>query len=285
MKNYKIMKELYINLGGVLHNFSRSSIMSIINITPDSFYEGSRVFCFDTMVKKIEEDIQNGASIFDVGGYSSRPNGVDVPVEEEIKRVCSAIEVIKKKFPDLVLSVDTFRSEVIKEVYKSFGSVIVNDITAGELDDKIIDVTAQYNLPYIAMNMRGTPQTMQNFCNYDDVVRDIIRYFVKRCDFLRSRGVEQLILDPGFGFSKDVKQNFELLNRFEEFHVFELPLLVGISRKSMIYKTLDCTPEESLIGTSALNWHLLTKGANILRVHDVKAASDVVKLYEAMTSL
>ncbi|MFI3267350.1 MAG: dihydropteroate synthase [Rikenellaceae bacterium] len=279
------MSEFYVNLGGVLCDFSKPTIMSIINITPDSFYEGSRVFCFEDMLNKIEEDVENGALIFDIGGYSSRPNGVDVPVEEEIKRVCSAIGAIKTRFPDLVLSVDTFRSEVIKEVYKSFGAVIVNDITAGEFDDDIINVAAEYNLPYIAMHMRGTPQTMQSLCEYDDVVRDVIRYFVKRCEFLKNRGVEQLILDPGFGFAKDVKQNFEMLNRFEEFQVFDLPLLVGISRKSMIYRTLDCTPSESLVGTVALNWQLLTKGANILRVHDVKAARDVVKLYEAMISL
>lgn len=276
------MSDFYVNLGGVLHNFSEHKVMSILNITPDSFYKGSRVFCLDRMVEKIELDIKYGADIFDIGGYSSRPNSEDVSVDEEVRRVCGAVERVRDEFPDLVLSIDTFRSKVVEEVVKNFGAVIVNDISAGELDSRILDVTAKFGLPYIAMHMRGLPQTMQTMCDYNDVVNDVVSYFIKRCEMLRNKGVEQIIIDPGFGFAKNVEQNFEMLRRFDEFKVLGLPLLGGVSRKSMIYKTLECEPCDALNGTTALNWQLLSMGANIIRVHDVKEANETVRLFNAM---
>lgn len=275
------MNHFHVNLNGKLYDFSKHKVMSIINITPDSFYEESRVFCFDNMLRKIEQDINHGADFFDIGGYSSRPDGCDISVEQEIERVCKAVDKIKERF-SIALSIDTFRSKVIENVVHNFGSVIVNDISAGELDDKIIDVAAKYKLPYIAMHMRGTPQTMQSMCQYNDVVNDIITYFVKRCEYFRVKGVSQLIIDPGFGFAKTIEQNFEILRRLKEFEVLKLPILAGISRKSMIYKTLNITANEALNGTSILNWQALTEGATILRVHDVKEAKEVIKLYQKM---
>lgn len=273
----------FVNVGGVLHDFSGHKIMSIINITPDSFYEGSRVICFDTMLEKIENDLRLGAFIFDIGGYSSRPGAADVSEQEEVRRVIGAVERIRERFGNILLSIDTFRSGVIREVVENCGSVVVNDISAGEADDRMLDVTAYYNLPYIAMHMRGTPQNMNTLTHYDKgVAIEVVSYFHNKLAQYKIKGVESVILDPGFGFSKTVEQNFELLSELDKFNIFDNPLLVGVSRKSMIYKTLGIDSEASLNGTTALNWAALASGANILRVHDVKEAAECVKLFEAL---
>lgn len=276
----KCQDSRFVNVGGKLYDLSGHNVMAIINVTPDSFFKGSRVSSFDSMLAKIENDIALGATIFDIGGYSSRPGAVDVSVKEEVRRVADAVEVIRDKFPDILLSIDTFRSEVIEQVVHSFGAVIVNDITAGEADPKIIDVAAKYSLPYIAMHMRGSPRDMQTKCDYTDVTEDVIDYFHKRIEFFKRKGVETTIIDPGFGFSKNIAQNFEMMRNLNRFKVFNNMLLVGISRKSMIWKTLDITPDEALNGTTALNMVALTAGADILRVHDVRQAVECVGLFE-----
>lgn len=269
-----------ITLKGKIIDLSSCKIMSIINVTPDSFYEGSRVTSFDSMRRRIEDDLLNGADIFDIGGYSSRPGAENISQQLESERVVTAVEVIRREFGDIPLSIDTFRGGVVKDVIEIGGDVIVNDISAAEIDPSILDVVAKHNLPYIAMHMRGTPQNMQNNCTYNDIVNDLITYFYKKLESLHQKGVEQVILDLGFGFSKSIEQNFELLSRLEEFQILGAPQLVGISRKSMIYKSLNIEPQEALNGTTVLNTIALMKGANILRVHDVKEAKEAIKLVE-----
>lgn len=257
----------------------RPVVMTIVNVTPDSFFAGSRSMHIDEITMRVEEARGWGAKIIDVGGYSSRPGAEDVPVEEELNRVMIGVEVVREKAPGVVVSIDTFRSEVAAKVIKRFGPCIINDISAGELDPAIFDVAAKYRVPYILMHSRGTPKTMQQMTDYNDVVVEMKEFFASKIAVLRSRGVENIILDPGFGFAKTTPQNFRLLHRLAELQKFELPILAGISRKSMIYNVLETTPVEALSGTAALHWACLCGGASILRAHDTLAAIEVVKLY------
>ena len=254
--------------------------MAIINVTDDSFFEGSRTVDEQSIAARVREAIASGATILDVGGYSSRPGAKELSVDEEWERVRKGLRGIKDVAADAFVSVDTFRSEVVRRAVEEFGDVIVNDISAGELDDEMIDVVAKYNLPYIAMHMRGTPQTMQSLTEYPNgVVVEVCRYFEKKVAELHSRGVSKIILDPGYGFAKTLEQNYELLGGLNRLCAMGYPVLAGVSRKSMIYKLLGVTPAESLNGTTALNWEALRQGAAILRVHDTREAVEVVRIF------
>lgn len=261
-------------------------VMAIINVTDDSFYSESRTFSMEAIEQRVRSVVQDGVVLFDVGGYSSRPNADDIPLEEEWRRVELGLKCIRHIAADAIISVDTFRSEIVRRAVDNFGPVVVNDISAGERDDAILDVAAQYDLPYIAMHMRGTPQTMQQHTHYErDVVTEVCDYFATRCDVLRARGIRQIILDAGFGFAKSLDQNYQLLAGLNRVCALGYPVLAGLSRKSMIYRLLETTPANSLSGTTALHWEALRQGATILRVHDTREACDVVKLYNKFSSL
>lgn len=269
-----------MRLGNRELDLSQPQVMAIINVTDDSFFEGSRTVDEQSIAARVREAIASGATILDVGGYSSRPGAKELSVDEEWERVHKGLRIIKDVAADAFVSVDTFRSEVVRRAVEEFGDVIVNDISAGELDDEMIDVVAKYNLPYIAMHMRGTPQTMQSLTEYPNgVVEEVCRYFEKKVAELHSRGVSKIILDPGFGFAKTLEQNYELLGGLNRLCAMGYPVLAGVSRKSMIYKLLGVTPAESLNGTTALNWEALRQGAAILRVHDTREAVEVVRIF------
>lgn len=267
-----------INCKGTLIDLSTPKVMGIINITPDSFYDGGVLKNKKTILIQAEKMLFEGATFLDLGGYSSRPGAKDISISEELNRVIPAIELILKNFPETLLSIDTFRSEIAKKAIES-GAAIINDISAGMLDDAMLPTVAQLQVPYIMMHMRGTPQTMQSQTDYDNVTLDILHYFSERIAAARKLGINDIIADPGFGFAKKIEQNFELLNNLELFKRLETPLLAGFSRKSLIYKTLNITPQESLNGTTVLNSFALLKGVNILRVHDVKEAIECVELF------
>jgi dihydropteroate synthase len=254
--------------------------MGIINVTPDSFYRGSRLTGEEEIIRAASQMIDDGADILDVGGYSSRPGAVNITIEEERTRVINAIKLINRELPEAIISVDTFRSEIVLEAVLECGAGIINDISGGEADKKMFQVVDKLRVPYIMMHMQGVPGTMQKNPVYDDVVADILRWFGERIFRLQSMGVSDIIIDPGFGFGKTTAQNFEILRHLGDFSIAGLPVLVGISRKSMIWKTLEITPEEALNGTSVLNTIALLNGADILRVHDVKEAVQAVKLVE-----
>ncbi|OFY63071.1 MAG: dihydropteroate synthase [Bacteroidetes bacterium RBG_13_43_22] len=273
-------KPKYINAAGKLLDLSVPKVMGILNITPDSFYKGSRVMDEKEIIRIAAEMIKDGADILDIGGYSSRPGAADVSAEEEKKRVLMAISLIHKEFPDVILSIDTFRSEIAFEAVTSCGACIINDISGGEADKNMFSVVHTLNVPYIIMHMKGKPQNMQENPVYEDVVADILKWFGSRIVRLQSAGVKDIIIDPGFGFGKTVKHNFEMLDRLGDFSVAGLPLLAGVSRKSMIWKTLDINPDEALNGTTVINTIALMKGADILRVHDVREAVQAVRLIE-----
>ncbi len=266
-----------ITCKGNLIDFETPKVMGILNVTPDSFYEDSRDTSPDALLKKAEVMLDEGATFLDVGGYSSRPGATDISPDEELKRVLPALEILLKNFPKALISVDTFRSVVAERSIEA-GAVMVNDISAGNLDLEMMQVIARHQVPYIMMHMRGTPQTMKDLNSYGDVTQEVLFYFSERIKAARALGINDLIIDPGFGFSKNTAQNFELLSHLEMFEILELPILAGLSRKSTIYKTLNCTPNEALNGTTVLNTLALSKGANILRVHDVKEAMETVKL-------
>lgn len=261
-------------------------VMAIVNVTPDSFFAGSRRQSEAEIGAAAERALLEGAGIIDLGGYSSRPGAEDVSPEEEYRRLERGIEVVRRvageEFP---LSVDTFRAEVVRRLYDRFGAFVVNDISAGELDAEMIGAVGQLGLPYIAMHMRGTPQTMTTLTDYSGeeggVVGAVMRYFVAKVAEVRAAGVKDLILDPGFGFAKTVEQNFELLGQMDKLALFGCPVLAGLSRKSMIWRTLETTPAEALNGTSVLNWEALRRGASILRVHDVREAVETIRLFTA----
>ena len=255
-------------------------VMAIVNATPDSFYASSRTQSHDAVVERVREAIAEGATIIDIGGYSSRPDADDVSVEEEWSRVEMALRATREVSKDIAISVDTFRAEIVRRAVAQFGEIIVNDITAGEGDIEMLATVAELGVPYIAMHMRGTPQTMQLQTDYDNIITDIIAYFSKKVDELHQLGVNDIILDPGLGFAKSLEQNYNIIKNLTDIAQIKLPLLVGVSRKSMIYKLLNTTPSEALIGTVALNTMALTKGANILRVHDVKECVETVKIFE-----
>ncbi|AIN73723.1 dihydropteroate synthase [Flavobacterium psychrophilum] len=270
-----------INCKGQLIDLSTPKVMGILNVTPDSFYDGGRFVSEKNVLIQVENMLQDGANFIDIGGQSSKPKAAIVSIDEELKRVVSIVDLILKKFPETMISIDTFNSKVAQIAVEN-GAAIINDISAGNLDDNMFETIAKLQVPYIMMHMRGTPQTMQEMTNYDDLLKDILFYFSEKVAKARSFGINDLIIDPGFGFAKTLEQNFELLNKLELFEMLELPILVGVSRKSMIYKTLETTPENALNGTSVLNTISLTKGGNILRVHDVKEAVECVKLYNQL---
>jgi dihydropteroate synthase len=270
-----------INCKGQLIDLSQPKVMGILNITPNSFFDGGRYSSEKEILAKVEKMLVEGATFIDIGAYSSKPSAEFVSEEEELNRIVPVVQLLVKHFPDILISIDTFRSEVVKACIES-GAAIINDISAGNLDDKMLEVIAQYNVPYIMMHMRGTPETMQSMTEYEDVVKEVLLYFSEKIRKARSLGINDLIVDPGFGFAKTIAQNYEVLQKLELFHHLELPILIGISRKSMIHKTLGITADEALNGTTVLNTIALSKGAQILRVHDVKEAVECVKLYEKM---
>lgn len=277
------LKTMTINCKGQLIDLSTPKVMGILNVTPNSFFDGGKYKNETEILSQVEKMVIEGATFIDIGAYSSKPNAEFVSEEEEISRIVSAIDLILKHFPETILSIDTFRGEVAKVSIES-GAAIINDISAGHLDDKMLAVIGKYNVPYIMMHMRGTPQTMQTFTVYDDIVKEMLFYFSERIAKARSFGINDLIIDPGFGFAKKLDQNYEVFQKMELFNMLNLPLLIGISRKSMIYKTLNVSIEEALNGTTILNTLALNKGAKILRVHDVKEAMECVTLFNKINS-
>lgn len=263
-------------------DLSSPRVMTIVNVTPDSFYDGSRTFTEEEIERHVERAIEQGTDMLDVGGYSSRPNADEVSVEEEIARVGRAMRVIRRVCPEMVVSIDTFRAEVVRRTVAEWGDCIVNDISAGELDPQMITTVAELGLPYVAMHMRGTPATMQSMTDYDDIVEEVHQYFAQRLDTLRKAGIEDVVIDSGFGFAKTLEQNYQLMNGLDRLSDLGAPILVGISRKSMIYNLLGCTPAEALNGTTALHLEALRQGAKILRVHDTREAVEVVKIYNQL---
>ncbi|MEW4923077.1 dihydropteroate synthase [Algibacter sp. 2305UL17-15] len=270
-----------INCKGQLIDLSTPKIMGILNVTPDSFYDGGTYKDEASILNKVETMLTEGCTFIDVGAYSSKPNADHVNEVEELRRILPIVELILKQFPDALLSIDTFRSEVAKQCINA-GAALINDISAGKLDDRMLKTIAELQVPYIMMHMRGTPKTMQQQTKYDDLVKDILFYFSERISAARDLGIIDIIIDPGFGFAKTLEQNFELLNKLELFKMIEKPLLAGVSRKSMIYKTLETSAKDALNGTTVLNTIGLQKGASILRVHDVKEAMECVKLVKKL---
>ena len=272
-----------INCKGQLIDLASPKVMGILNVTPNSFYDGGKFADGKAVLNQVEKMLNEGATFIDIGGYSSKPNAEFVSEEEELQRVIPIITTVTQKFPETLISIDTFRSKVAKESIEN-GAAIINDISAGNLDENMMKTVAELQVPYIMMHMKGTPQTMQSLTQYENIVKEMIFYFSEKVAQARSLGINDLILDPGFGFAKTLEQNFEVLNKLELFQMLELPILAGISRKSMIYKTLETDAQNSLNGTTSLNTISLMKGAKILRVHDVKEAVECVKLYNLLKS-
>lgn len=278
----KALQSKYINVNGFLLDLSSPCVMGILNVTPDSFYAGSRMQTEIDITHRIEQIVGEGAGIIDVGAYSSRPNAENVSPAEEMERLRMGLGILRKVQPDAVVSVDTFRADVARMCVEEYGVAIINDIAAGEMDGDMFRTVADLNVPYIMMHMQGTPQNMQQNPHYDNLLKEVFMYFARKVQQLRDLGVKDIILDPGFGFGKTVEHNYELLAHLEEFRIFELPLLAGVSRKSMIYRLLGTTPQEALNGTTVLDTICLLKGADIIRVHDVREAVETVKIVEAM---
>mgnify|MGYP001586393138 FL=1 len=266
-----------INCNGNLIDLSTPKVMGILNVTPNSFYDGGKHKEINSIIHQVDKMLSEGADFIDIGAYSSKPSAEFVSEEEEIKRLVHIIKELVETFPTIILSVDTFRANVARASVEN-GVAMVNDISAGLLDDKMLETVADIKVPYIMMHMRGNPQTMQSLTDYNDIVKEMIFYFSERIKKARSFGISDIIIDPGFGFAKTLEQNYEVLHKMELFSMLELPLLAGISRKSMIYKVLESSPQEALNGTSVLNAIALQKGAEILRVHDVKEAVECIKL-------
>lgn len=271
-----------INVNGKLIDLGQPQVMGILNVTPDSFYSGSRKQTEEDIRNRVKQIVDEGGQMIDIGAYSSRPGADDVSAEEEMARLRKGMKIVNETAPDMPVSVDTFRADVAKMCVEELGVGIINDISGGELDKNMFATVAKLGVPYILMHMKGTPQTMQQAPHYDDLMKEILLYFAEKIQQLRDLGQKDIILDPGYGFAKTIEHNYHLLHHQEMLNVFELPLLVGISRKSMIYRLLGGTPEESLNGTSVLNTIALQKGASILRVHDVKECMEVVKIVEMM---
>ena len=272
----------YINVNGSLLDLSQPRVMGILNVTPDSFYAGSRTQTEAEIVRRVKQIVSEGAAIIDIGAYSSRPNADNVSAREEMERLRMGLKILFEIQPDAVVSVDTFRADVARMCVEEYGVAIINDIAAGEMDANMFHTVAALNVPYIMMHMQGTPQSMQQHPHYDNLLKEVFLYFARKVQQLRDLGVKDIILDPGFGFGKTMEHNYELLSHLEEFRIFELPLLVGVSRKSMIYRLLDITPQEALNGTTVRDAICLLKGADILRVHDVKEAVETVRIVQAM---
>lgn len=274
-----LVQQTTINCGGKILDLSQPKIMGILNVTPDSFYDGGRLENEQAILFQANKMLKEGADILDVGGMSSRPGAEVIEVEEELKRVIPAIEIIIKNFPKAIISVDTVRSEVARQAVAA-GAHIINDISAGQIDEAMYETVADLQVPYILMHMQGQPKTMQLNPNYDDIVHDILDFFVGEIEDLRDLGVKDIIIDPGFGFGKTIEHNYEILRKMHTFKMMGVPVLAGLSRKSMIYKVLENTAEEALNGTTALNLVALQQGAKILRVHDVKEAKECVTLFD-----
>lgn len=284
MDSFKPTKPLYINLKGVLTDVSDPMVMGILNVTPDSFFAGSRYQTEKEIIERAQTILQQGGGIIDLGAYSSRPDAVDITEADEMERLAFALRLINREFPDAVLSVDTFRSGIARRCVEEFGVAVINDISGGQIDPAMFATVAELGVPYILMHMVGTPQTMMQHTHYENFLQEVFLYFAAKVNELRLLGVNDIILDPGFGFSKTLADNYRLMNHLSDFRIFELPLLSGISRKSMIYKLLDITPGESLNGTTVLNTLSLLGGANILRVHDVKEAVEAITILKMTQS-
>lgn len=268
-----------INCNGNLIDLATPKVMGILNVTPNSFFDGGKHTNENEILNQVEKMLSEGATFIDVGAYSSKPKAEFVSEKEELERILPVIQSILKQFPEAILSVDTFRSEVARVCIEN-GAAMINDISAGSLDENMFEVIAKYKVPYIMMHMRGTAQTMQSLTNYDNIVKEMIFYFSEKVAKATSLGITDLILDPGFGFAKTLEQNYEVLQNIKLFQMLELPILVGVSRKSMIYKVLNSNPNDALNGTTVLNTIALMKGAKILRVHDVKEAVECIKLIQ-----
>ena len=275
---------LYINVNGRLMDLSEPQVMGILNVTPDSFYAGSHGVTEGYIIDRIHQIMNEGASIIDIGACSTRPGADQVSAEEEMSRMRMGLELIRKHRPDAIVSVDTYRADVAKMCVEEYGAAIINDISAGQMDKDMFTTIARLGIPYIIMHMKGTPKDMQVNPECDHFLKEVFYYFSEKVQRLRDLGLKDSIIDPGFGFGKTLEHNYELRNHLEEFSLFELPLLVGVSRKSMIYKLLGTTPEEALNGTTALNTVALLKGAHILRVHDVREAVETVRIIGKMKS-
>ena len=270
-----------INCHGNLIDLSEPKILGILNLTPDSFYDGGTLKNEIDIISKTEKMLADGSDFIDLGGYSSRPGAKDISVTEEINRVAPIVKLLKNKFPEIIISIDTFRSDVAKACLDQ-GAALINDISAGNLDKKILETVAKYNVPYIMMHMKGSPQNMKSLANYENITQEVIFYFSERIAKARSLGISDIIIDAGFGFAKNSEQNFELLNNLELLKAIDTPILTGISRKSMIYNTLNTSATKALNGTSALHMIALQKGSSILRVHDVKEAKECILLHQAL---
>jgi dihydropteroate synthase len=268
-----------LNCKGRLLVVDKPIVMGILNVTPDSFYSGSRVN-EDEILRKAEKMLAEGASILDIGGQSTRPGSEQIGADEELKRIINSLKTLLKHFPEAIISIDTYHSKVAKEAVAA-GSSIVNDIGGGNLDDKMLNTVAELKVPYICMHMKGTPETMQQHTSYEDVTKEVLDYFIQKIDACKKAGINDVIIDPGFGFAKTISQNLELLKNLSVLNILDKPMLVGLSRKATIYKTLQTTPEEALNGSTVLHTISLLNGANILRVHDVKEAVEAIKLVEA----
>ena len=280
-KDTFLYRKSTLNLQGKLVDLAMPTVMGILNITPDSFFKDSRINTLDEALFRVEAFINEGAKFVDIGAYSSRPGAADITVDEELSRLLPFVEAIHKSFPEVNLSIDTFRAKVAKTAIEA-GGHIINDISAGSLDEDMFTTVAALNVPYIIMHMKGTPQNMQEFASYSDVSIEVSNYFSSKIADLVALGVKDIIIDPGFGFSKTIDQNYELLQHLADLHIFGLPILVGVSRKGMIHKFLKTTAADALNGTSVVNTIALLKGANILRVHDVKEAAECIALVQKM---
>lgn len=271
-----------LNIKGRLFDLSEPQVMGILNVTPDSFFDGSRKQTESEIRSRVEQIVAEGGSMIDIGAYSSRPGADDVSAKEEMERLRKGMKILREVAPEIPVSVDTFRADVAKMSIEELGADVINDISGGELDKNMFETVAKLKVPYILMHMKGTPQTMQQAPLYDNLMKEIMLYFAEKVQQLRDLGQKDIILDPGFGFAKTLEHNYELMNHMEELKLFELPILSGISRKSMIYRLLGGTPQDALNGTSVLNTISLLKGASILRVHDVKEAVETTKIVKAM---
>lgn len=271
-----------INCKGQLVDLSTPKVMGIMNITPNSFFDGGKYKNENELLERVEKMLSEGADFIDVGAYSSKPNAEFVSEEEEISRIIPVVNLLQKHFPEIILSIDTFRAGVAKACIEN-GAAIINDISAGKLDNKMLEIIAKLQVPYIMMHMKGTPQTMQTLTQYEDIFKEMLFYFSERIAAARALGINDLIVDPGFGFAKTLEQNYEVMQKLELLQMLELPLLVGISRKSMIYKTLNTNADMALNGTTVLNTIALSKGAKILRVHDVKEAVECITLFNKLS--
>jgi len=278
-------KKSTLNMNGKLIDLSSPVVMGILNVTPDSFYDGGDYTTKDAIIKRASQILDEGGQFIDIGAMSTRPGAMEISLREELDRLLPAVKAVRTEFPEVSLSVDTYRSEVIEAIYNEIGNFMVNDISGGTFDAKMFETVARFHLPYILMHSKGKSDQMQNGPVYEDVVKDVVLFLSTQVQKLRLLGVSDIIIDPGFGFGKTSDHNYELLNRLGAFKIFELPVLVGVSRKAMIWRTLGITPDESLNGTTVLNTIALSAGCDILRVHDVKEAVETIKLVGKIKSI